>query len=135
MLRIDLSKDFDKVSWIYLWMLLTHLDFPLVFIRWIMCCITLVSFAILINRSTSHTFWAEIGLRQGFPLSPLLFLLVMEVLSRRVASKKAIGNLKGLKITYQCSLSHLLFVDDILILLDGSIQDIITFTTILRLFS
>lgn len=35
-LKIDLSKAFDKVSWLYLRMILTHLGFPLEFIRWIM---------------------------------------------------------------------------------------------------
>jgi len=59
----------------------------------------------------------------------------MEGLSRKIASEKSVGRLKGLKITYQCALTHLLFVDDILIFLDGGIQDINTFIGILRLFN
>lgn len=70
MLKIDLPKDFDNVIWLYLWMLLIHLGFPSDFIKWIMCCITLVSFAIFINGSSSHTFQVERGLKQGFPLPP-----------------------------------------------------------------
>eukprot|EP00253_Pinus_taeda_P016641 PITA_16641 len=87
-LKIDLSKAFDKISWLFLRMILTHLGFPLEFTRWIMRCITSVSFAILINGSTSHSFQAERGIRQGCPLSPLLFLLVMEGLSRLIATEK-----------------------------------------------
>lgn len=104
-------------------MILTHLGFPLVFIRWIMLCITSISLGILINGSISHSFQAEKGIRQGCPLSPLLFLIVMEGLSRLIASEKRVGRLKHIKITKQCSVSHLLFVDDILIFLDGGIQD------------
>jgi len=88
LLKIDLSKAFDIVSWLYLRMIPTHLRFPLFYIRWIMCCITFVSFTILINGSTSHSFWPERGIRQGCPLSPLLLLLVMEGLTRLILLEK-----------------------------------------------
>ena len=81
-LKIDLVKAYDKVSWIYIHMLLAHLGFCIGFIRWIMSCITIVSFSVLINGVASPFFHAERGLRQGCPLSPLLFLLVAKGLSR-----------------------------------------------------
>lgn len=123
-LKINLSKAFDWST--------SYISGRYSLIRWIMCCITLVSFAILINGSTSYSFRVERGLRQGCPLSPLLFLLFMEGLSRKIASKKSEGRLMGVKITNQCILTHLLFVDDILIFLDGGIHDINSFTRILR---
>jgi hypothetical protein len=43
-LKIDLSKAYDRVSWLYIRLLLTHLGFAASFIKWIMCCITTVSF-------------------------------------------------------------------------------------------
>eukprot|EP00253_Pinus_taeda_P004035 PITA_04035 len=93
------------------------------------------SFSILINGSASQFFHSERGLRQGCPLSPLLFLLVMEGLSRLIISATQEGTLRGLKISEECYLTHLLFVDDVLILLDGSMRDIRTFSRILELFS
>lgn len=81
-LKIDLSKAYDRVNWLYIRLLLTYLGFHIDFIRWIMCCISTVSFAILINGVASPFFMAECGIRQGFPLSTLLFLLVAEGLSR-----------------------------------------------------
>jgi len=75
-LKIDLSKAYDKVSWLYIRLLLTHLGFDIGFIRWIMSCITTISFFVLINEATSPFFHSERGIRQGFPLSSLLFLLV-----------------------------------------------------------
>eukprot|EP00253_Pinus_taeda_P011269 PITA_11269 len=116
-------------------MILIHIGFPPALINWIMACITSPTFSILINGSASHFFHSEGGLRQGCPLLPLLFLLVIEALSRLIISAKREGSIRGLKITDECFLTHLLFVDDVLILLDGSIQDTTTFTRILSLFS
>eukprot|EP00253_Pinus_taeda_P033507 PITA_33507 len=115
-------------------MLLIHLGFPLPLINWIMACIMTPTFSVLINGPASHFFHSERGLRQGFPLSPLLFLLIMEGLSRLIISAKREGSLSGLRITDECYLTHLLFVDDVLILLDGSIRDSLAFSRILQLF-
>jgi len=124
-LKIDLAKAFNRVSWLYIKMLLIHLGFPHDFIAWIMACI---------NGSTSHFFHAERGLRQGCSISPLLFLIVMDGLSHLLASAKIDGNLHGLKISDSCFLTHLLFVDDVLIFLDGSIRDSLTLSKILSIF-
>ena len=64
-IKIDLSKAYDRFYWLYLRMLLTHLGFGIDFIRWIMSCITMVYFAVLINGSTSSFFQAGGGLQQG----------------------------------------------------------------------
>eukprot|EP00253_Pinus_taeda_P031947 PITA_31947 len=122
-LKIDLAKAFDWVSWLYLKMILIHLGFPQNFITWIMACITTPTFSVLINGSAFQLFHSERGLRQGCPLSPLLFLIVMDALSRLIDSAKGNGDYSGLRITDDCFLTHLLFVDDVMIFLDGSIRD------------
>eukprot|EP00253_Pinus_taeda_P021308 PITA_21308 len=55
-LKINLSKAYDRISWTYLRMLLTHLGFKVEFINWIMGCISNVNFAVLINGVASHFF-------------------------------------------------------------------------------
>ena len=118
--KIDLSKAYDRVNWLYIHLLQTHLGFHIDFIRWIMSCITTVSFVILINGVASHFFHAERGLRQGFPLSPLLFLLVAEGLSKFPKKAHSDGDFRGIYVSQALAITHLLFVDDILIFCDGS---------------
>ena len=97
-LKIDLAKAFHKVSWLYLRLILTHLGFDIAFIRWIMSCFTTVSFSVLINCAASPFFHVERGIQQGFPLSPLLFLLVAEGLSRALKEAIRLGNFTGLQL-------------------------------------
>lgn len=77
-LKLDLSKAYDRVSGLYVKMLLIHLGFDIGFIRWIMGCVSSATFVVLINGAASPFFKVERGLCQGCPLSPLLFLLVAE---------------------------------------------------------
>ena len=134
MLKIDLSKAYDRVNWLYVRLLLTHLGFQIDFIRWIMSCITTISFAILINGATSPFFHTERGLRQGCPLSPFLFLLIVEGLSRFIKKAKADGYFKGIQISPGLAITHLLFVDDILISYNVSHRGLQSFSQGMDLF-
>ena len=133
-LKIDLSKAFDKVSWLYLRLLLTHLGFNYPFIKWIFACITTTSFGVLINGAASPFFHVERGLRQGFPLSPLLFLLVAEGMSRAILDAKGRGLFEGLRISTNTSITHLIFVDDILIFCKDSKREAEILSKVLTLF-
>jgi hypothetical protein len=73
-------------------------------------------FTILINGSPFGLFTPACGLRQGDPLSPFLFILGTEVFSRLLQRQFSLGSFKGLKMLRTCSpITHLLFVDDLLI--------------------
>jgi hypothetical protein len=81
-----------------------------------MACVTNVSMAVLINSSLTSFFKSHLGLRQGCPLSPLLFLLIIDCLSRQIKKETSNGSFKGIKIAVDTFISHLMFVDDVLIL-------------------
>ena len=100
-----------------------------------MSCVTTVFFSILINGAASPFFHAERGLRQGCPLSPLLFLLVAEGLSHLLLEAHRGGNLNGIDISQHQQITHLLFVDDVLIFCSGTVHDLNTIVEILALFS
>ena len=116
-------------------MLFTHLGFCIGFIRWVMSCITTVSFLVLINGAASPFFHAKRGLHQGCLLSPLLFLLVHEGLSRAIKEATMQGSLVGIQISHIFPLTHILFIYAILIFCSDSIRDIQTLKNILVLFS
>eukprot|EP00253_Pinus_taeda_P029977 PITA_29977 len=133
-LKIDLSKAYDRINWLYLRLLLTHLGFNYSFISWIMGCISNVSFAVLINGAASPFFKSQRGLRQGCPLSPLLFLLVAEGLSRLIHKARREEKVKGIEVAINLYITHLLFVDDILIFSNGSYNELKEFKSIFDLF-
>ena len=87
--------------------------------KWIRYCISTVKFSVLINGSPSDFFGSSRGLRQGDPLSPLLFDIVMEALSRMLDVAASAGQLSGFSMGGTAGslvmVSHLLFADDTLI--------------------
>jgi hypothetical protein len=100
-----------------------------------MYSITTVSCSVLINGSASPFFRYERVLIQGFPLSPLFFLLVAQGLSRALAAENQRRSFPVIKITSSLQVTHLLFVDDILIFTAGSISEDWTLKNIINLFS
>ena len=118
-LKIDLSKAYDRVSWTYLRVLLSKMGFFEPFITWVMSSLSSVSFLVLINGAASSFFKAGRGLRQGCPLAPLLFLIIAEGLSRALYCAKDGGVYRGISFGNDISLSHVLFLDDIGMVTDG----------------
>jgi hypothetical protein len=86
-LKLDLKKAFDCINWDFLKLILAQTGFSQHMIKWIMSCVTSANLAILINGESSTFFCMGKGLRQGCPLSPLLFILVMEALSLLLKSR------------------------------------------------
>lgn len=92
------------------------------FHRWwvniIMSCVTSVKYAISFHLLQTEVFTPTRGLRQGDPLSPYLFLMVAGGLSSMLKGVEERGDLVGVKVYRGASaVSHLLFVDDSLILM------------------
>lgn len=112
-LKIDMNKAYDRVRWDFVEWLLNTMDFPTQWRHWIMQCVTTVSYSILVNGEPSQAFKPKCGLKQGDPISPYIFILVMELLSKMMIKLEKEGHVQGVKITRGSpSISHLFFADD-----------------------
>jgi len=91
--------------------------------RWvslIMACVKSVRYKVRVNASETGMFTPTRGLRQGDPLSPYLFLFVAQGLSSMLKGAENRGELQGVKVCRDApAVSHLLFVDDSLILMQA----------------
>jgi hypothetical protein len=101
-----------------------------------MQCISTVSFSILLNGSPFGKFSPNRGLRQGDPLSPFLFILGMEGLSRLLDKEEQMGRVHGIKISRNSPpVSHLLYADDLLIFSKGTASEAASILNCLAKFS
>ncbi|WOL17301.1 hypothetical protein Cni_G26092 [Canna indica] len=115
MVKIDLEKAYDKVSWAAIIVMLKVYKFPDKFVDWIKIYLSSVSFACLVNGRLSSFFHSNRGIRQGDPLSPYLFVLTAHVLTCLIDKAVQSGKLTPFKIRNAAPVSHLLFADDILL--------------------
>jgi hypothetical protein len=117
--KLDMEKAYDHVDWNFLLYLLRRCGFGERWCSWIKQCISTVRFSVLINGSPSGFFGSSRGVRQGDPLFPFLFVLVMEAFSRMISAIYLRGMISGFFVGPrdhgQVEVSHLLFADDTLV--------------------
>jgi hypothetical protein len=94
--------------------------------RWIYMCISTARFSVLVNGTPCGFFSSSRGLRQGDSLSPFLFIIVMEALSRLLARARDGSFISGFDVgrINHISISHLLFADDTLILCGAALEQL-----------
>ncbi|CAN1334272.1 LINE-1 retrotransposable element ORF2 protein [Linum perenne] len=117
-LKIDMEKAYDRVEWPFLFAVMRGLGFAAPWVTLIQECLTSATMDILVNGDPKGFFSPTRGLRQGDPLSPLLFAICSEGLSRLLISATTSGVLYGIRINQRRPfISHLMFADDTILFL------------------
>ena len=136
--KLDIEKAYDHVSWSFLMAVLKKMGFGERWIKWIEWCISTVKISILINGSPSGVFQRSRGLRQGDPLSPYLFVIVMKVFSCLLGKTISGGFLSGWRVRGRSGegilISHLLFADDKLVFCEESLDQMTYLSWLLMWF-
>lgn len=134
-LKIDFEKAFDTVNWSFLLQVMRRMNFDSKWCNWIQSMLESSRISVLVNGSPSKEFSPSRGLRQGDPISPLLFDLVGEVLHSMLTQAANKGIFQGIRLNKNMEqITHLQFADDTVIFLDGSIQSAIGIKRVLQCF-
>lgn len=121
--KLDIQKAYDHLNWRLLVNVLQKMGFGTRWISWIKECISTVRFSVLINRSPTGFFTSQRGLRQGDPISPVLFILAMEGLSNLLYTAKIKRWIRGFQVLDReeenLEITHLQYADDTLVFCDA----------------
>lgn len=123
-LQVDLAKAYDNLNWQFLENVLNAIDLPERFVGWIKQCFTTTSYSIAVNGELVGYFQGKKGLRQGDPISSLLFVLAMDVLAKKLDRGVLDQSFGPHPMCMVPLVTHLSFADDVLIFFDGEEQSI-----------
>lgn len=134
-LKIDISKAYDRVDWGFLQAVLQRMGFHKTWIQWIMLCVTTVSYSVSVNGTLVGPITPGRGLRQGDPISPYLFILCAEVLSRLIAKAEEEGRVHGCQVCNGApSVTHLFFADDSFLFFRATLEECQVIGSILKCY-
>ena len=123
-----MAKVYDCVSWTFIVRVLRKFGFGERLIDMVWRLMSNVWFPVIINGASYGFFKSSRGIRQGDPLSPALFVIGAEVLSRGLNSLAAQSGFLGFTVPRGCPpVTHLAFADDVLVLANSassSLKDI-----------
>ncbi|VFQ76047.1 unnamed protein product [Cuscuta campestris] len=130
--KLDMEKAFDRVEWSYLIKILDKLGFNLHSQKLLMANLVGSHLSILINGSPVGFFQMKRGVKQGDPLSPLLFLINSEGFTRMINLHMNSTYLGSYNTGNHPLISHLAFADDLVVFLNGDTRNLKKFRRILE---
>nr|XP_025675136.1 uncharacterized protein LOC112775601 [Arachis hypogaea] len=135
LIKLDFQKAYDRVKWSFVDIVLQKMGFRNRWRRWINECVCSASMSVLINGAPTKPFKMERGLRHGDPLSPFLFVLVVDVLHRMIGEAVRNGCILLLLVGRDnIELSHLQFADDTILFCPPEEETIKNYKRLLHCF-
>ena len=133
--KIDFEKAYDKDNWSFLQQVLQMKGFNQKWCDWIAKYVQGGSVGIRVNDDIGHYFQTLKGLRQGDPLSPILFNLVADMLAVLIARAKEDGQVGGLiPHLVDGGVSILQYADDTILFLQDDLEKAVNMKLILAFF-
>jgi hypothetical protein len=133
LLKLDIGKAFDSVSWPFLLEVLRHLGFGLLWRNLIAKLLSSSSTRVLVNGEPGDLICHQQGLRQGDPLSPMLFILVMDVLNSLFQKANDLGLLEPL-LRRGVGQRVSLYADDVVLFVQPNSNELGVVKELLRVF-
>ena len=134
-IKLDLANAFDRVKHDFLFAVMGKFGFSNSFISWVKGCVSGPWIAPLVHGQSTSFFKASRGLRQGCPLSSLLYAIQDSVLSFQLNFCQEIHTLPGLRMANNVrDINHAQFADDTLLLGGASIYSAEHFRKELELY-
>lgn len=131
-IKLDMAKAFDRVSWEYIKAVLLKFGFSNQVVELIMSNLAATRLSVMVNGINYGFFQPLRGVKQGDPLSPLLFILASECFTRGLKQLIHQGKILPYKLGRNCPIvSQLSFADDLLIFINGDVKSIRNFRNFL----
>lgn len=134
-IKFDISKAFDMVKWSFIIAVLQAMGLPAQFILWIRQCISAAAFSVSVNGSLEGFFTSARGIRQGCSLSPYLYVIHSNVLSKILNEAVKTGVFDYHPQCQGVKLSHLSFADDILVFTNGTSKSLLGVIEVMNRFA
>lgn len=133
-MKIDFAKAFDSIEWEFLIEVMKARGFPQKWINWIEVLLKTASSRVIITGQMSDFFSHKRGLRQGDPLSPMLFNLVADVFQRMVTAVNELLD-RGITRRVKNAIQAFQYADDTAVIASADADSLISLKLIIRLFA
>lgn len=134
-LKLDFEKAFDSINWEFLFQTMKSLGFGVKWIGWIKSLLRTSRISVLVNGSPTKEFSPSNGVRQGDPLSPLLFNLAGEILNKMLLKANQLRMFSGISFNKNVAeITHSQYADDTILFIPKDLASVIKVNEVLQCF-